>query len=191
MSYGSIIANKSGASFQFEWDWTQFNKAIDQMDSEANALMSKAIADVLRKELEAVRQQLKRGMGISGSIQDVVGDSFVVEEFIPGVGGNTMVRAGSDPMDTGGVTGSRGGKLAQYLEYGVRSFDYPFKGKTVDNSVWFGKGRGSKGFINRYATPRFPGIKPQPGQGWLTETYNRSIPQIADAIKNALNEAWA
>ena len=103
---GNIIANKSGASFEFQWDWSDFNAAVDQMGDEANALMSRAIAGVLRKEMESVRQQLKRGMGIHGSIQDVVADSLAVEEWGTAEGGAAMVRFGSEPMDRGGVTGS-------------------------------------------------------------------------------------
>lgn len=181
-----------GFAFQASWDDRQWRAATKQMQKDAKKIFVKAISGVLRAETEKVRQALKRSeRGIGGSALAKVADSLAVESGTQG--NDAVVRTGSMPMDSGGVTGSRGGKLAQIYEYGVGQFPYPWKvGKPVKNNAIRGYGGGNDmGFINVGKTSMHPGFKKAFGnEGWLTRIYNNSIPKMEDAILDEIQKAW-
>lgn len=190
----NIKTQGGGFAFQAEWDDRQWRAATKQMQKEAKKIFVKAISGVLRTETENVRQALKRGGdGITGSALAKVADSLAVESGTQGH--NAVVRVGSEPMDSGGVSGSRGGKLAQIYEFGAPPFNYSPKwkvGKEVENSAIRGFGGGNDmGFINVGKTSMHPGFKKAFGnEGWLTRIYNKSIPQMEDAILDEIQKAW-
>jgi len=186
----NIKVQGGAASFQASWDDRQWRAATKQMHKDAKKIFVKALSGVLRAETEKVRQALKR-RGITGSALDKIADSLAVESGTQG--NDAVVRTGSMPMDGGGVTGSRGGKLAQIYEYGVGQFPYPWKvGKPVKNSAVRGFGGGNDmGFISMSKTSMHPGFKKAFGnEGWLERIYNNSIPKIEDAILDEIQKAW-
>ncbi len=185
MSKGyDISLTRGNISISSKWDWRQFDAAVKEMDRTASEIMAKAIADVLRKQIPA--SQSKILSSVPPSQQDMaiaVADSLMVES---GHRDKTAeVRFGSDPMDEGGVTGSRGGKLAMYLEYGVRPFQYGFTFKTIENTRFWGKDGG--GFINAEENMLHGGFKEV---GWLSDAQEKTVPKMEQAIIDALNDAW-
>ena len=178
----------SPVSFSISWDYHEIEAALAKMDREANKLISRAISGVLRKEMENTRRRLKTGArGMSGSMQDIVADSLIVEEGVDSMGW-AAVRFGADPIDEGGPAGGRAtGKVAyfaQMLETGVPSFSYPFKAMKINQGSSM---QSYEGWINTAKDSVFPGIKPVK---WLQETLKRSKPQIPDAIVKELDDAW-
>jgi len=178
----------AGVSYTFNWDYSEVRRALAGMDIEANKLMSKAISGVLRKEMETTRRNLKRGVrGMSGSMQDIVADSLVVESGT--MDGGAAVRFGADPIDRGGPSSRRKtgsvAYLAQMLETGIPSFEYGFKDAMKINQG--SSGRSYAGWINKSKDSHFPGIKPVE---WLKSTLRRAEPQIPDAVTDALDTAW-
>ena len=178
----------SPVSFSVSWDYREIKRALEKMDKEANKLISRAISRVLRKEMENTRRRLKTGArGMSGSMQDIVADSLIVEEGIDNMGW-ASVRFGADPIDEGGPAGGREtGKVAFYaqmLETGVPRFSYPFKAMKVNQGSSM---QSYEGWINTAKTATFPGIKPV---NWLKDTLKRAKPQIPEAIVKELDDAW-
>ena len=176
-----------GYGFDVRFNNNQWKKAIRQAKKDAPRVLGEAVAKVLTEDMANIRAALKR-RGVAGSAMDKIGDSLIVEMGTEKGGADTMVRAGSEPVDAGGVTGSRGGKIAIYYEYGVPSFNYPWAiGKEVESSAL----RGGTGFINMGRNSRHPGFKKAFGaKGWLTEWYDRSIPRMKEAIENAMEREW-
>ena len=180
------MTNRFGMGFSVEIDDRQTRAAIKEMERTSAEIMANAIFEVLKNQVGPTQSQIKRDSSVrQQAMAQKVADSIIVE-----VGENhnqkAEVRFGSDPIDEGGVTGSRGGKLAQYLEYGTPKFDYPFTFKTIDNSTTFG---GGEGFINAKTGNNMvhPGFK---SIDWLSRARDRSAVQIEGAIINAFNEAW-
>jgi hypothetical protein len=178
----------SPVSFSYSWDYRQIKNALRRMDRESNKLLSNAISGVLRKEMENTRRRLKTGSrGMSGSMQDIVADSLIVEEGLDRSGW-ASVRFGADPIDEGGPAGGRAtgdvAWFAQMLETGIPSFEYAFKAMKINQGSSM---QSYEGWINTGKNALFPGIKPV---SWLKDTMKRARPQIADAIVDTLNKAW-
>jgi len=173
----TVSKHTGDMDFAYTIDFSEIDGAIKQMDKDAAKLIKKAIKKVFTKEKQNTKKRLSSGR--YANMGGKVADSLDVEEVKES--NKFGIRFGSQPINSGGATGSRGGKLAQYLEYGVRRHPYSFKGLEITNRS------GSMGFINALKTPYHPGIRPQE---WLTRTYERVNPQIPDAIQQALNEAW-
>jgi hypothetical protein len=180
------MVNRFGMGFSLEIDTRQTDAAIKTMEQTSAEIMANAIYNVLKKQIPTSQSQIIRDASVrQQNMARKVADSLIVE-----VGENhnqkAEVRFGSDPIDEGGVTGSRGGKLAQYLEYGTRKFDYPFTFKTIDNSMTFGSGQG---FINAKTGNNMvhPGFK---SIDWLSKARDAVSPQIEAAIVDAFNDAW-
>jgi len=176
-----IQTEGGGAAFTATWDDRQWKAAARQMKKEARAVFQKAVVKVLRETKNDIYSMLKGGDGNEKQIAD----SLIVEAGEQGQGflgpADAAVRAGADPIDEGGPTATRGGKIAIYYEYGVTPFKYPWSvGKTTQ-----------QGFINVYSTPTHPGFKKAAGgQGWLTSWYDKAVPQMPDAIQDAIQRAW-
>lgn len=165
-----------------------FNSMSKDMDRTSGEIMAKAIKEVLRGELSRTQSELKKDAGPKlRYMANEVADSLIVE-----VGNNANneaeVRFGSDPIDSGGVEGKRGGKLAAILEYGARPFEYGFTFKTIDNSSSWGSIGG--GFINAKTTGNtmHKGFEPL---DWLSKTRDRALPKIEIRIQQALQEAYS
>ena len=181
------MGNSFGMGFSVEIDDRQTRAAIKEMERTSADIMANAIYEVLKGQVGPTQSQIKRDSPVrQQAMAQKVADSIIVE-----VGQNhnqkAEVRFGSDPIDQGGVTGSRGGKLAQYLEYGSPKFDYPFTFKTIDNSTTFGTG--SEGFINAKTGRNMvhPGFK---SIDWLSKARDRSSAQIESALIDGFNKAW-
>ena len=170
-------------------DDKQVKNAIREMERTSAEIMANAIFKVLKRQLSTSQSQIKKDAPVrQQAMAQKVADSLIVE-----IGQNhnqkAQVRFGSDPIDTGGVTGSRGGKLALLLEYGSPKFDYPFTFKSIDNSTTFGTGTGSGGFINAKTGNNtvHPGFK---SIDWLSKARDNVTPDIEAAILAAFNDAW-
>ena len=175
--------------FSLEIDCRQTDAAIKEMERTSAEIMAQAVYNVLKRQLPKSQSQIKRDAPVrQQAMAQKVADSLVVE-----IGTNhnqkAEVRFGSDPIDTGGVTGSRGGKLAQYLEYGTPKFSYPFTFKTIKPSPSFGIGNTGLGhFINAKVHPRYPAYD---GIGFLAEALAEVSPDIEQIIMERLQERFA
>lgn len=174
---------------KFDWDARQVERAFNHMEENAGKVMADAIKQALREQATKTQRYIKSSVS---SRQRVMGqrvaDSIAVE-----VWGNkqnaTEVVFGSDPIGDGGVTGSRGGKLAIMLEKGVQPFEYGFTFKTITPSPSFGIGSTGLGnFINAKANPVHGGFK---AIGWLADAYAEVVPEIEERLILALQEAFA
>tara|TARA_R110000744_G_scaffold26942_3_gene66033 strand:+ start:40 stop:621 length:582 start_codon:yes stop_codon:yes gene_type:complete len=183
------MAKNDIVDFSVIIDDRQTKAAIKTMQTTSADIMANAIFKVLKNQIGQTQSQIKRDSGVrQHAMAQKVADSLIVE-----IGENhnskAEVRFGSDPIDSGGVTGSRGGKLAQLLEYGAPRFDYPFTFKSIKNSTSFGGGAGSGGFINTKGGNNtvHPGFK---SIDWLSKARDRSAVEIEGAIIKAFNDAW-
>ncbi len=180
------ISKDGAVAVRVTYDDQRMYSKFAEMDRTAGAIMAEAIKDVLRVELPVTQRELNSGADVRHRFMArKVADSLVIE-LGEDEGGRAVVRFGSDPIEQGGVEGSRGGKLAQYLEYGMASFEYPWTFKTITNAKSWGP---SGGFINAKTgrNMRHPGIKPM---GWLSGTLERAEPKFEEAIVSALNREW-
>ena len=185
----TINSSRGFASMSYNIDTREVERAIKNIEDNSGKVMAQAITDALR------RQATKSQNYINSSVpsrQKVMGqrvaDSITVETFGDGENEAEVV-FGSDPIGEGGVTGSRGGKLAIMLERGVQGFPYPFTFKTIDPSPSFAIGGSGLGnFINAKANAAHPGFQ---GIGWLAQAYAEVVPEIEREIMFALQEAFA
>ena len=180
------MANGFGMGFSLQIDTRETEAAIRTMEDTSAELMAEAIFNVLKRQIPKSQAQIKKDAPVRQQAMALkVANSLVVEI---GRNHNQMaeVRFGSDPIDEGGVSGSRGGKLAQFLEYGTPKFDYPFTFKTINNSLTFGAG---EGFINAKTGNNtvHPGFK---SIDWLSKARDGAVPEIEAAIVEAFNENW-
>ena len=176
-------------ALNYEWDFVEAEAAVARMNKEAAGVIGGAISDVIKEEMRTTIKMIKSAQRVRGDIYETVADSLIVEKG--GRGQLTEIRFGSDPIDKGGVEGSRGGKIAQILQYGMQPFAYGFEGLKITNSKYMGFGQNSQGFINALRkTGTHPGVKPIPSEGWLTSTQERAVPRMENAIIEALNRAW-
>ena len=156
------------------------------MENESGKIMAQAIKEVLREQISPTQSQIKRDTGPKlRAMGQIVADSLIVE-----LGSNRQneaeVRFGSDPIESGGVEGTRGGKLAAILEYGAQPFEYGFTFKTIKNSASWGAIGG--GFINaKGGNMTHRGFEPL---DWLSKARDRAAPKIEQRITEALKEAW-
>lgn len=177
---------RRGMEFGIKWDWRQFNSAVDTMDRTASEVMADAIKDAMMEELGGVQGYIKQSSPVNHRyMANDVADSLIIEEGRSS-DDTAMVRFGSDPIDNGGVTGSRGGKLAAILQYGMQPFGYPFTFKTIENSR---SSPQSAGFINaRLDKKVHPGI---PAIGWLDVAEERVTENLMKTLEQRLHEAWS
>ncbi len=180
--------NDEYLSMNFQLSDGPFKSLSRSMENTSAEIMAKAIKEVLQEELSRTQSELKKDAGPKlRYMANDVADSLIVE-----VGNNrngvAEVRFGSDPIDSGGVEGTRGGKLAAILEYGARPFDYGFTFKTIKNSSSWGSIGG--GFINAKGTGNqtHEGFEPL---DWLSKTRDRAAPKIEVRIQQALQEAYS
>tara|TARA_R110000765_G_scaffold8616_2_gene27598 strand:- start:185 stop:790 length:606 start_codon:yes stop_codon:yes gene_type:complete len=190
----SIIKGSKGNSsdlmgFSFVIDTTRFKRSMKELENRSSKIMSDAIFEVLKKQIPAAQSQIKSDSPVrQRDMAQKVADSLGVEQGMAGKQ-KAEVRFGSLPMDSGGVKGSRGGKLAALLEYGAPQFNYPFTFKSINNSATFGGGSGSGGFINTKGGNNtvHPGFK---SIDWLSKARDKSVPKIEAAMKTAFEKAW-
>ena len=189
--FPNLNTTVSGRDFNIstKWDFGQVDRALNQMERDAGKSMANAIKEVLRREMGNAQNDINSSVRPRHRVMGQrVADSLAVE-ILGDAGSEAEVRAGSDPMDDFGVEGSRGGKLALILEFGIRSFQYPFTFKSIENSPSWGSGANEGGFINaKGGNMTYKGFD---GIGWLDKAYNKSVPQIEQAILQALAEDFA
>jgi hypothetical protein len=184
---GSVKNSYMGLDFKI--DTRQTDAAIKEMERTAAKIMAEAIYGVLKGEIGPTQSYLKQKSSVrQQNMANKVADSLIVE-IGEDENQQAMVRFGSHPIDDGGVEGSRGGKLAQLLEYGATPFSYPFTFKTIENSATFGGGAGTGGFINAKTGKNtvHPGYKPT---DFLSFARDNAKPKIAAAIVDAFNKAY-
>ena len=171
------------------WDFTEVNRAIGFMEDNAGKSMADAIKEALRKQANKTQSYIMRESSQRHRVMSKeVADSIAVDIGVT-AGGEAQVRFGSEPMDDGGVSGSRGGKLALILEFGIRDFPYPFTIKSIKPSPSFAIGNtGIGNFINAKANPIYKGFE---GIGWLAKAFAEVQPEIQDAIMLKLREDFA
>tara|TARA_Y100000592_G_C5444566_1_gene305280 strand:- start:23 stop:583 length:561 start_codon:yes stop_codon:yes gene_type:complete len=180
-------STKGDFSFGVKWDWREADRAIATMDATASEVMAEAIKDAMMEEMANTQRYIRdsvpvrqRYMGFKTS------NSLIVEEG-RAADGLAEVRFGSDPIDSGGVEGSRGGKIAAMLQGGVEPFAYPFTFKTIKNSPGWGTIGG--GFINaktgdNMVHPGFASI------GWLDFAADAVQQNLLETLEMRLQEAW-
>lgn len=181
--------NKGGNRVDVSFDFTEVNRAINFMESNAGKEMAEAIAQRLRQQIPKTQSKITSSVPSNRRVMGkVVADSLAVDIGVSAVG-EAQVRFGSEPMDDGGVEGSRGGKLALMLEFGVRRFSYPFTFKTITPSPSFGIGSTGLGnFINAKANPTYP---PYDGIGFLAQALTEVSSDIEQIIMERLQERFA
>lgn len=174
---------------QVSFDFTEVNRAIEFMESNAGKEMANAIAQALRRQASRTQSYINQSVPPNKRVMGKeVADSIGVDIGVT-AGGEAQVRFGSEPMDEGGVTGSRGGKLALMLEFGIKEFRYPFDFKTITPSPSFGIGSTGLGnFINAKANPTYPRYE---GIGWLAQALGEVEPEIEQIIMAKLQEEFA
>tara|TARA_Y100001972_G_scaffold125252_2_gene176066 strand:- start:366 stop:947 length:582 start_codon:yes stop_codon:yes gene_type:complete len=181
--------SRGGASIETSLDFTEVNRAIAFMESKSGESMADAIAQRLRKQVPRTQSFISSSMPPRKRFMGrAVADSLAVDIGVTAVG-EAQVRFGSEPMDDGGVTGSRGGKLALMLEFGIRPFRYPFTFKTIEPSRSFGIGDTGLGhFINAKVHPQYPKYD---GIGFLARALSEVQPEIDQIIMDKLQEDFA
>jgi hypothetical protein len=184
-----ISKNYDGNRVDVSFDFTEVNRAIAFMESNAGAEMANAIADRLRRQIPRTQSMINSSVPPRKRFMArEVADSLAVDIGVSAAG-EAQVRFGSEPMDDGGVTGSRGGKLALMLEGGVKSFNYPFTFKTIEPSPSFAVGSTGVGnFINAKLKPRYPAYD---GIGYLAEALAEVSGDIEEIIIERLQERFA
>lgn len=179
--------NTDSGSITGTWDFTEVNRAIAFMESNAGESMADAIASKLKEQMRKSQNYINSSVQPRHRVMgQEVANSLMVEVGVSAVG-EAQVRFGSDPMDSGGVRGSRGGKLALILENGIRSFAYPFTFKSIKNSPSWGSIGG--GFINAKGDNKT--YKGFDGIGWLAQAYDEVVPEMEAAIMEKLKEDFA
>ena len=181
--------NKDGNRVDVSFDFTEVNRAINFMESNAGKEMADAIAQRLRQQIPKTQSMITSSVPPNRRVMgNVVADSLAVDIGVSAAG-EAQVRFGSEPMDEQGVEGSRGGKLALMLEFGVREFSYPFTFKTIQPSPSFGIGSTGLGhFINAKVHPRYPAYD---GIGFLAQALAEVSPDIEQIIMERLQERFA
>tara|TARA_R110001592_G_scaffold142126_1_gene364104 strand:+ start:223 stop:780 length:558 start_codon:yes stop_codon:yes gene_type:complete len=181
--------SRSGGSMKFHLDDRQVKQAVDHMEANSGKVMAETIKEALREQATKTQRFINSSVPSRQRVMgQKVADSIAVEIY--GDGKNIAeVAFGSDPMQEGGVTGSRGGKLAIMLESGVKPFEYGFTFKTIKPSPSFGIGSTGLGsFINAKANPVHGGFE---AIGWLAQAYAEVVPEIEERLIVALQEAFA
>jgi len=169
--------NTSGASFTTKWNWSGAEQGKRTMDREAGQILGDTIYKILKTEGDVTAGKMKsEAPPTMKRMFSKVADSFMAEQRPLGENGTSVI-FGSAPIDSGGVKGSRGGKIAQYLNRGVKAFSM---GR--ERNVNLGKE-----FITISSESEHPGF---PAVKWLQRTMNRAVPQIDDAIITALDTSW-
>ena len=180
-----VSHGKGPVSGFVEYDSAEIERLVGKFAENVERQMEKAIVEILKRELRNTQSYIKnevppRQKGLSTK----VADSLAIET-LESADGEVHIRFGSDPMEEGGVEGSRGGKLALYLQHGAGRFDYGFKFMKIKNTAFRG---GGEGFINaRGEHATHPGFK---RIAWLERTQQAALPDIQAAIVEALEKEW-
>jgi hypothetical protein len=170
----------------FQYDSREIDRLVGKFAENANKQMEEAIVDILKRELRNTQSYIKSELPPSQQdMANAVADSLAVE-VLKSNQGEVEVRFGSEPMDDGGHTASRGGKIALYLQHGVDTFEYGFTFKTIENTRFWG---GGQGFINA-KTGRNMVHKGFKRIGWLEHAQEGALPDIQAAIIDALEKEW-
>jgi len=170
----------------FQYDSRTIDRMVGEFGRNANDQLEQAIVDILKRELRNTQSFIVQELPPSqADMAHKVADSLAVE-VLKSRSGEVEVRFGSQPMDDGGVSGSRGGKLALYLQHGVDEFSYGFTFKTIQNTRFWG---GGEGFINA-KTGRNTTHKGFKRISWLEHTQQNALPDIETAILDALEKEW-
>jgi hypothetical protein len=187
----SVSVSGGNGKMSFNLDTKEVNRAISNMESKSGKVMAEAIKEALREQTTRTQRYINSSVRVRHRVMGQrVADSIAVETF--GDGTNVAeVAFGSDPIQEGGVTGSRGGKLALILENGIKSFEYPFTFKTIKNSPSWGSGAGEGGFINARGGGKNATYTGFEGIGWLAQAYAEVVPKIEERLIVALQEAFA
>tara|TARA_R100000231_G_scaffold45307_2_gene39086 strand:- start:867 stop:1427 length:561 start_codon:yes stop_codon:yes gene_type:complete len=170
----------------FHYDSRTIDRLVGEFGKNANEQLENAIVDILKRELRNTQRYIKGELPPSQQdMATAVADSLAIE-VLKSKQGEVEIRFGSDPMDGGGVSGSRGGKLALYLQHGVGQFPYGFTFKTIQNTRFWG---GGEGFINAKTGDNMThrGFK---RIGWLEHAQEGALPDIEAAILEALEKEW-
>lgn len=186
MSGFNLTRTLGETSVAFEYDTRQIDKALGRFAEQTAKVMEDAIYEILKDQVSKTQNYINSSVSPAQmEMGRKVADS-ITAEVLKSQDGEVAFIFGSDPMDDGGVEGSRGGKLALYLEHGVEPFAYGFTFKTIENSKFWG---GGTGFINAKAD-RNSSHKGFKAIGWLEDAQQSALPKIEEAILSALYEAW-
>jgi hypothetical protein len=132
---------------RMDWDDAPFYTALDKMGFIGRDVLKEDLKKLNKKGIESARRMLKKkagalaGKGFLGhkNIWETVGDALVVQT-VPGseflrvhAGGATASKSQQEE----GVMGSRGGRIAQIVANGQRSFPYGNLPYFVQSSVWW------------------------------------------------------
>lgn len=170
----------------FQYDSRTIDKLVGKFANDANKQLEEAIVEILKREARNTQRYIKGSLPPSQrAMATTVADSLSVE-VLKSNQGEVEVRFGSSPMDEGGVSGSRGGKLALYLQHGVGEFDYGFTFKTIENTKFWG---GGEGFINA-KTGKNTTHKGFKKISWLEYAQEGALPEIEAAMIEALEKEW-
>lgn len=182
----TLDLNKGSTSSTFQYDSSQIDKLVGKFAREANEYLEDAIFQILKKQLPKTQRYIVSSLPPSSKdMAHKVADSLQIEQLKSREGG-VQFRFGSAPMDDGGVKGSRGGKLALYLQNGVRPFNYGFTFKTIENTRFWG---GGEGFINA-KTGKNTIHKGFKKISWLEHAQEGALPEIEAAILEVLEKEW-
>ena len=180
-------SNRTGSEFEIEWNDRGLVKALnDLVDDGELALRQFLVSYIKQHQMPIVESTLKRKAGplwnrvvpphpfmpssrVSKNIYKRVWESMMVDDD-----GHT-VRAGSAPLDEGGVKGSRGGYLAAIVASGMRAFKYPdnlpgYVRSSVKNFVNTGDNWGLSYPLKKKGThPGFKGNKRFDYVAWMVK----------------------
>lgn len=182
----NLNVNRGFTQSSFSYDSRQIDKLVRDFAEDAHKQMEDAIFQILKKQLPKTQRYIVSELPPSSKdMGHKVADSLEIE-LLKSREGEVEFRFGSSPMDEEGVTGSRGGKLALYLQHGVGPFNYGFTFKTIESTRYWG---GGEGFINAKAGKNtvHKGFKKI---SWLEHAQDGALPEIEAAILENLYEEW-
>ena len=182
----NLNVNSGFVKSSFSYDTRQIDKLVKDFAEDAHKQMEDAIWAILKKQLPKTQRYIVSSLPPSSKdMAHKVADSLEIEQ-LKSREGEVEFRFGSNPMDDGGVTGSRGGKLALYLQHGVGPFNYGFTFKTIESTRYWG---GGEGFINAKAGKNtvHKGFKKI---SWLEHAQDGALPEIEAAILENLYGEW-
>lgn len=182
----NLNVNSGFVKSSISYDTRQIDKLVNDFAEDAHKQMEDAIWAILKKQLPKTQRYIVSSLPPSSKdMAHKVADSLEIEQ-LKSREGEVEFRFGSKPMGDGGVTGSRGGKLALYLQHGVDSFQYGFTFKKIENTRFWG---GGEGFINAKSGKNMihKGFKKI---SWLEHAQDGALPEIEAAILENLYKEW-
>jgi len=182
----NLNMNRGFTQSSISYDTRQIDKLVNDFAEDAHKQMEDAIFQILKKQLQKTQRYIVSELPPSSKdMGHKVADSLEIE-LLKSRNGEVEFRFGSSPMDEEGVTGSRGGKLALYLQHGVGPFQYGFTFKKIENTRYWG---GGEGFINAKSGKNMihKGFKKI---SWLEHAQDGALPEIEAAILENLYKEW-